>query len=69
MTYFAWMFVIRMDPCLAFSCFANVMITDPFMKALYMFDEPKIKQIVLFFSEVLNDKKPRLSKHIEANNV
>jgi len=46
MSYFGWMFLIRMNPINSFISFSNVILTDPFASALYSFQEPKIKKIV-----------------------
>ena len=37
MSYFGWMFLIRMNPINSFIAFSNVMLTDPFVSALYSF--------------------------------
>jgi hypothetical protein len=64
MSYLAWIFLIRMNPYQAFSSFCNLILSDPFVFALYSFNEQRIKAIVSFFGECLKDKKPKLYKHI-----
>jgi hypothetical protein len=46
MSYLAWIFLIRMNPFNAFSCFCNLILSDPFVHCLYVFEEVKIKQII-----------------------
>lgn len=50
MSYLAWIFLIRMNPYQAFSCFCNLILSDPFVYSLYVFEEAKIKAIVQYFS-------------------
>lgn len=65
MSYLAWIFLIRMNPYRSFSCFCNLVLSDPFVHALYMFEEQKIKRIVSYFEECLEDKKPKLHRHMK----
>jgi len=53
-----------MNPFRSFVCFCNLILSDPFVHALYMFEEVKIKRIVAYFSECLEDKRPKLYKHM-----
>lgn len=46
-----------------------MIICDPFMRSLYMFKEQNIKKIVKFYNECLEDKKPKLAKHMEKMEV
>jgi hypothetical protein len=39
MSYFAWMFLIRMNPINSFIAFSNIILTDPFVSNLYTFQE------------------------------
>lgn len=64
MSYFAWMILIRMKSYQAFVCFSNIILHDPFINALYMFKREKINSIINFYLECLEDKKPKLSKHM-----
>lgn len=41
------------------------MLADPFIYSLYMFKEERIKKIIKFFEDCLEDKKPKLSKHLK----
>jgi hypothetical protein len=63
MSYFGWMFLIRMNPINSFISFSNIVLTDPFISSLYTFQEAKIKRVVQFFEECLEDKRPKLYKH------
>lgn len=63
------MFLIRMNPVNSFIAFSNVILTDPFVSALYTFEEDKIKKIVSFFEECMNDKKPKLYKYTQQLGV
>lgn len=69
MSYLAWIFLIRMDIYTAFRCFCNVMMGDSFINGLYSFDEVKIRTIIAFFEECLQDKKPKLFKHMQQLGV
>nr|BAK02210.1 predicted protein [Hordeum vulgare subsp. vulgare] len=69
MSYLAWIFLIRLNPYCSFVCFCNLVLNDPFVHALYMFDEPRIRRIVAYFDECLADKKPKLHKHLHASGV
>ena len=53
MSYLAWIFLIRMSPYRSFCCFCNLILSDSFVYALYMFEETKIKRIVSYFWECL----------------
>jgi hypothetical protein len=64
MSYLAWIFLIRMNPYNAFACFCNLILSDTFVFSLYTFEELKIKKIVSYFGECLNDKRPKLYKHM-----
>ena len=64
MSYLAWILLIRMNPYHAFASFCNLILSDPFMHSFYTFQEQKIKQVMIFFGEVLRDKKPKLFKHM-----
>ena len=37
MSYFGWMFLIKMNPVNSFIAFSNVILTDPFVSSLYSF--------------------------------
>ena len=69
MSYLCWIFLIRMNPFQAFSCFSNLVLSDPFVFALYSFNEKKIKKIISYFGECLKDKKPKLYKHMKELGV
>lgn len=69
MSYFAWMFLIRMNPINSFIAFSNVILTDPFVSNLYTFQEDKLKKIVSFFLQCLEDKKPKLFKYTKQLGV
>ena len=45
MSYLAWMFLVRLDEYRAFSCFANLILCDPFVHSLYFFKERSIQKI------------------------
>lgn len=64
MSYLSWILLIRLNPYQAFSCFCNLILSDPFVFALYSFNEIKIKTVVGFFEECLKDKRPKLFKHM-----
>ena len=49
MSYLAWIFLIRMSPYQAFTCFCNLILSDTFVYSLYTFNEQNIKKIVAFF--------------------
>lgn len=69
MSYLAWIFLIRMNPYRSFVCFCNLILSDPFVHSLYMFNSEKIKRIVAYFDECLADKRPKLHKHLHAAGV
>ena len=69
MSYLAWIFIIRMNAYCSFLCFSNLILSDPFVHALYMFEEPKIRRILSFFDECLSDKRPKLMRHLQAAGV
>jgi hypothetical protein len=69
MSYFGWMLLIRMNPINSFIAFSNIMLTDPFVSALYTFQEQKIKKIVQYFEECLSDKRPKLYKYTQQLGV
>lgn len=69
MSYIAWMFVIRMDPLNSFICFTNMILTDPFLSSLYTFKQVNIRRTVSFFEECLNEKRPKLFKHMKNLSV
>jgi hypothetical protein len=69
MSYLAWIFLIRLSPYRAFACFCNLVLSDPFVHALYMFNEGRIRRIVSYFDECLADKRPKLHRHLHAAGV
>jgi TBC1 domain family member 14 len=69
MSYLAWILLIRLNPYCSFVCFANLVLNDSFVHALYMFDEPKIRRVVSYFDECLADKRPKLHRHLHASGV
>lgn len=58
-----------MSPFQAFSSFCNLILADPFVFSLYVFEENKIKRIIDFFGECLKDKKPKIHKHLKELGV
>ena len=38
MSYLAWIFLIRMNAYCSFLCFSNLILSDSFVHALYMFE-------------------------------
>lgn len=69
MSYLAWIFLIRMNSFNSFSCFCNLILTDPFVYSLYLFNSTNLKRIVSYFEECLLDKRPKLYKHLCAAGV
>lgn len=65
MSYIAWMLLIRMEGFQAFTCFSNIILCDPFINSLYFFKGDNINKIIKFFDECLEDKKPKLHKHMK----
>jgi hypothetical protein len=65
MSYIAWMLLIRMEGFPAFVCFANLVLCDPFIETLYFFKADNLKKIMGFFWECLEDKRPKLHKHMK----
>ncbi len=65
MSYLAWMFLIRLADYEAFTSFSNLILCDPFVSCLYFFKEDKIKKIKEFYEKCMEDKKPKLLKHMK----
>lgn len=65
MSYLAWMLLIRLEGYEAFVCFANMILCDPFIHSLYLFNGDNIRKIMAFYEECLQDKRPKLAKHMK----
>lgn len=42
-----------------------MILCDPFVYSLYLFKGENIKKIIKFYEECLEDKKPKLARHMK----